>query len=100
MTAIFERLAGAGIQLLPLTEITTHYVFERAGFVCLVERNGDGGFGGVGGPGLLTASGYAALVMRGDAFRFVGRGFDETATEEQVRECRSFARDLGTALRG
>ena len=100
MTEILERLVAAGIQLLPLGEITTHFVFERAGFVCLVERNGDGGFGGMGAPGLLTRSGFAALVLRASGFRFVGRGFDEAATEEKVRECRSFAKDLETALRG
>ena len=100
MIEILERLAAARIQLLPLTEIATHFVFERAGFVCLVERKGDGGFGGIGAPGLLTGKGFAALVLRGDGFRFVGRGFDEAAEEERVRECRSFARDLETALRG
>ena len=51
MTDKLEQLVAAGIQLLPATEITTHYIFERDGFVALVERSGEG-FGGVGSAGL------------------------------------------------
>lgn len=43
MLEIFERLAAAGIDLLP-AEITTHFLFVRGGFVSLVERR-DKGFG-------------------------------------------------------
>jgi len=59
----FERLAAAEIQLLPVPEVTTHFVFEREGCVVLVERRGEG-FGSIGSPGLLTAGGFAALVTR------------------------------------
>jgi len=59
-----ERLAAAGIQLLPAVEITTHYVFERDGYVALVERTAEG-FGGVGSAGILTGNGFAAWVQRG-----------------------------------
>ena len=63
MTEVLERLVAAGIQLLPAVEITTHYVFERDGFVALVERTPEG-FGGIGSPGLLTGTGFARVRVR------------------------------------
>lgn len=96
---ILERLAAANIQLLPLLEITNHFVFERDGFVCLVERQ-DGGFGAMGAPGVLSPKGLAVLVWRGtDAF-FVARGIEQAATQQQVESLRRFTRDLQTALNG
>src|SRR5438105_14912077 len=83
VTEKLERLAAAGIQLLPAVEITTHYVFEREGFVALVERKPDG-FGGVGSAGILTGSGFAALVRRGERSYFVARNFEREAAPEQV----------------
>ena len=94
-----ERLAAAGIQLLPAVEITTHYVFEREGFVALVERKPDG-FGGVGSAGILTGSGFAALVRRGERSYFVARNFEQEAAPEQVTALRRFSSDLTGALEG
>jgi hypothetical protein len=37
MQQILEKLVAARIQLLPLTQIERHYVFERDGFISLVE---------------------------------------------------------------
>ncbi len=93
-----ERLAERGINLLPAVEITTHFLFERDGFVALVERRA-AGFGNIGAPGLLVEQGgFAALVWRGRDPWFVGRGFEQRASEEQVTRIRAFASDLDYAL--
>ena len=99
MTQILERLAAAGIQLLPAIEISNHYVFEREGFVALVERTPDG-FGGVGSAGILTGSGFAALVLRGERSYFVAKGFEQEAPPERVAALRKFSSDLKSALKG
>ena len=97
MTEKLERLAAAGIQILPAVEITTHYVFERDGFVALVERTGDG-FGGVGSAGILTGGGFAALIERGGRACFVARNFEQEARPEQVEALRRFSSDLRAAV--
>ncbi len=97
MTGKLERLVAAGIQLLPTVEITTHYVFERDGFVALVERRGDG-FGGIGSAGRLTEKGIAPLVLRGSSSYFVVKGFEQSATPEEVDGIRRFQADLQFAL--
>jgi hypothetical protein len=94
MQQILERLAAANIQLLPLTQIQRHWVFERDGFVSLVERTVDGGFGNIGAPGLLTSQGMAVLVNNA----FVAKGINVPASEEQVESLRAFSRDLQAAL--
>jgi hypothetical protein len=97
MTEKLERLVAAGIQLLPTVEITNHFVFERDGFVALVERRADG-FGGIGSAGLLTEKGIAPLVLRGKDFFFVAKGFDQPASAEEVDRIRRFQADLQYAL--
>lgn len=97
MQEILERLVAAGIQLLPALEINTHYVFERDGFLALVERAPEG-FGGVGSAGILTGGGFAALIQRGDRFCFVAKGFEQEASDSQVAALRSFSADLKAAL--
>ena len=97
MTEVLERLATARIQLLPAVEITTHYVFERDGFVALVERTQEG-FGGIGSAGILTGSGFAALIRRGERSYFVAKNFEQDATSEQVEALRAFSTDLKQAL--
>ena len=98
MLEIFERLAAAGIDLLP-AEVSTHFLFVRDGFVSLVERR-ENGFGGVGAAGLMVESGYAALLWRGGEAFFVGRGFERRATAEEVTGLRRFEADLRAALQG
>ena len=93
-----ERVLAAGIELVPDVKITTHYVFARDGFAALVEKR-DGGFGNIGAPGLVTEQGFAALVWRGEAGVFAGRGFEVAAEAGQVAALRSFDRDLNEALR-
>jgi len=97
VTAQLEQLAAAGIQLLPAVEISTHFVFERDGFVALVERAADG-FGGVGSAGILTGAGFAALIRRGERSYFVARNFEQEARQEQVESLRRFSSDLKSAL--
>ena len=95
--AKFERLIAVRIQLLPTVEVAKHFVFERDGFVALVERR-DGGFGSIGAAGTVSDTGFAALVYRGDGAFFVGKGFERPATNEEVQQLRAFQADLEQAL--
>lgn len=97
---VIERLLGAGFQLLPAFDITTHYVIERGGFAALVERLPDGGFGQIGAPGLLTGEAFAILVSKKDGPVFVAKGREAPASAEQVDEIRRFDRDLKFAVEG
>jgi len=90
------KLAAAGIQIIP-AEVTSHFILERDGFVAFVERK-DQEFGNIGTPGLMTERGFAALIWRGDAAFFVGKGFEQPATPDQVAKIRAFASDLSGAL--
>ncbi len=96
MTEIFEKLVAAGIQIVP-AEITSHFILERDGFVSFVERREDA-FGNIGAAGLMTDRGFAALIWRGDQAFFVGKGFEQPATPEQVQKIRAFGSDLSSAL--
>ena len=92
-----EKLAAAGIQIIP-AEITSHFILERDGFVSFVERRDDA-FGNIGAPGLMTERGYAALIWRGVEGFFIGKGFEQPASPEQVQKIRAFASDLESAFR-
>ena len=101
MIEILEKLAAAGIQIIP-AEITSHFILERDGFVAFVERRPDSiddAFGNIGAPGLMTERGYAALIWRGGQAFFAGKGFEQPASPEQVQKIRAFASDLENALR-
>jgi hypothetical protein len=97
MTEKFQKLVDANIQLLALPEITTHFVFERDGFIALVERVKDT-FGKIGAAGLLSDSGMAALVWKNGSAFFVAKGFQHPATECDIERLRLFQRDLEAAL--
>jgi hypothetical protein len=98
VTEIFEKLVAAGIQIVP-AEMTSHFILERDGFVAFVERR-EQGFGNIGAAGLMTERGFAALIWRGDQPFFVGKGFEQPASHEEVQKIRSFASDLANALLG
>jgi len=98
VTQQLEKLHAAGIQIVP-ADITSHFIFERGGFVAFVERR-ESGFGHIGSPGLMTERGFAALVWRGEQPFFVGKGFEQAGTAEQVAALRAFAADLEAALAG
>jgi hypothetical protein len=93
---ILEKLAAAGIQIVP-SEITSHFILERDGFVAFVQRREEA-FGNIGAPGLMTEQGFAALIWRGDRSFFSGKGFEQPASPEQVQKIRAFAADLANAL--
>jgi hypothetical protein len=97
--AVLEKLAGAGINLLPI-DLDRHFLFERDGFVALVERRRGDSFGNVGAAGLLTETGLAPLVWRGEVPAFAGKSGERPATPEQVDTLRRFQRDLEGALTG
>jgi hypothetical protein len=100
VTEVLERLAAARIQIVP-AEIASHFIFERDGFVAFVERRAEpeeNPFGNIGAPGLMTEHGFAALIWRGDQAFFVAKGFQQSATAEQVSRIRAFASDLASAL--
>lgn len=94
---VLERLAAARINVVP-ADLDKHHILERDGFVALVERTGEGGFGRAGAAGLLTEKGLAPLVWRGEQAVFVAKGLELAATEEQVAALRAFQADLETSL--
>lgn len=100
MRKAIERLAEAGIGLLPLPGLDRHYVFTRGGFAALVERREAGEFGGIGSAGLLTDKGLAALLYRSGSAWFIAKGFEREAEAGEVAALRQFAADLEAALRG
>ena len=95
---VIERLVLAGFRLLPALQIHTHHVLERDGFVALVERLPDGGFGQIGSPALLEDGVLALLVWKTEGPRFVAKGLDLPATPDQVERLRRFSADLEEAL--
>jgi hypothetical protein len=97
LLAQLERIAAAGIQLLPTPQLPLHFVFERDGYVVLVERKGDG-FGSVGSPGRLLPEGFAALIQRGSQAYFVAKGSETAASAEEAAAARLLFTQLKTAL--
>jgi len=93
-----ERIAEMGIGLIPLAGIRSHFVFERGGFVVLVERRGEG-FGGVGSPGkLVEGHGFAALVRRAGKDWFVARDGEWRAEPGEAAEARRLFTDLKAVI--
>jgi hypothetical protein len=97
LTEKFQKLVAAGIQILPASDAGSYFIFERAGFVALVERRGEG-FGSIGAAGILTEKGLAPLVHRGNQAFFVAKGIEQAASTEQVSDLRRFQADLAAAL--
>jgi len=93
-----ERIAAAGIRLIPVPEVTSHFLFERDGFVVLVERKGEA-FGGLGSPGQLAESGgFAALVTRGGEDWFISKGTERRAHTGEAEAARRLFTELKAAL--
>ena len=92
-----ERLAAAGIQILPFPELSTHFVLEREGCVVLVERRGEG-FGALGSPGVLIEGAFAALVMRGGKDWLVGKNTSREAAGAEASAARRLYRDVRDIL--
>ena len=97
MEEVFARLAAANIRIVPVHVSPRHILFERGGFVALVEH-ANGVLGGIGSAGILTEkNSFATLVWRGDQAFFVGKGYERPAGDE-VEGLRSFQHDLEAAL--
>ncbi len=93
-----ERVAELGIGLAPVAAIASHFVFERGGYVVLVERRGEG-FGRAGSPGkLVEGHGFAALVRRGGSDWWVAHGAEWEASAEEAEAARRLFTDLKAAL--
>jgi len=101
VTGPLEKLEAAGIRVLD-TEVKSHFILERDGFVAFIERRqdtkGNAGFGNIGAPALMTEQGMGVLLWRGGQGYFVGKGFEQRATGEQVEKLRAFAADLEKAI--
>jgi hypothetical protein len=92
-----EKIAEAGIGLVPAQGLGGHFVFERDGCAVIVEHRG-AGFGAVGSPGLLTEGGFAALVERDGQLCFVNKGDCRPASVEQAAAARRLFADLRSIL--
>jgi hypothetical protein len=88
-------LGATGIQL--LSETQSYCIFARDNLIALVERTA-GGYGSIGGTGILTERGLAYLIWRDERAFLAGKGFEQPATEEQVAAVRRFSDDLKAAL--
>ncbi len=97
LLARFERLAAAGVSLLPTAEIPNHFVFTRDGMAVLVERRG-GGFGGIGSPGRITQRGFEPLVISAGGASFVFKSESSAAAAAEVEAARNLLADLKSAL--
>ncbi len=95
-----ERVAEAGIGLVPAMAIPTHFIFERGGFAVVVERRGDG-FGGVGSPGkLVEGHGFAVLLQRADGDWFVCKDGQWQAAPGEAESARRLFADLKRIIEG
>ena len=94
-----ERIAAAGIAMLPAPQVPSHFLFTRDGCVVLVERRGEG-FGAVGSPGMLMEKGgFGALVQREGLDWFVAKGESRPAQSGEAEAARRLFTDLKSALR-
>lgn len=96
--ATLQRLADLNFELLPMPEITTHYVVSRGEFVAMVARRENGSFGSSGNPGKVGERGLALFVRRDDRMVFASKGFEELATPEEIEAVQAFAAELKQAL--
>lgn len=94
-----QKIAAAGIEIIPAPQTPSHFLFSRDGCVVLVERRGEG-FGAIGSPGLLSEhGGFAALVQRDGESWFVAKGEERPAQPGEAEAARRLFTDLKSALR-
>lgn len=98
--ATLERLAAANINLVP-SDLNGYFVFERDGFVCLVEKTKHGAFGGIGSVcRLIEEGGFATVLWNGERAYYVQKGGHRIeASPEEITLFRGFSADLRAALR-
>ncbi|MBA3975203.1 MAG: hypothetical protein C0504_13425 [Candidatus Solibacter sp.] len=92
-----QRIAEAGIGMLPVAELANHFIFTRDGMAVLVERRGEG-FGGIGSPGRITERGFEPLISGGGREAFVFKGGEEAATAAEADAARRLLADLRPAI--
>lgn len=92
-----QRIAEAGIEMLPVAAMTNHFVFTRDGMAVLAERRGEG-FGGIGSPGRITERGFEPLVVAGNREVFVFKGCEVEASPAEADAARGLLADLRSAL--
>lgn len=97
LLAKLERLAEAGVSILPAAALEHHFVLTRDGMAVLVERRGEG-FGGIGSPGRITANGFEPLVDDGGKPSFVFKGHRLEASAEDAAAARRLLQELKSAL--
>lgn len=97
LLAKLQRIAEAGIELLPVAEAPNHFVFTRGRMAVLVERRGEG-FGGIGSPGRITERGFEPLIGSGGREMFVFKGREEAASAAEAGDARLLLADLRSAL--
>jgi hypothetical protein len=88
-----ERIAAAGFTTAPAQNPRFRLAY-RGDTLCLIDVLANQ-------PGSvlrMTASGLASLIWRGEKALLVGRGFEETATQEVLAEIQAFLSDLKKAL--
>ena len=88
---IADRLAALNIQI--LAEANKHFLLAREMCVALVERT-ESGFGSIGSTGVMTETGLAYLVWRGERAVLVGKSGEQPAEAAQVEAIRRFSSDL------
>ena len=94
-----HRLSEADIEIVK-TDMASHFVLARHGFVCLVEKTKSEppAFGAVGSVCKLTSAGFAVVVWDGEQAHFASKGERHPALPEEIALVRSFAHDIETAL--
>lgn len=99
LLATLERLAQARFNLVP-ADLAGYFVFERDGFVCLVEKSKDGGFGSIGSVCRLFDEEFAVVLFDGERAYYARKGKERLeATPEEIRLYRTFSSDLRAALK-
>lgn len=97
LLAKLERLAAAGVSILPIASLEHHLVFTRDGMAVLVERRGEG-FGGIGSPGRITSNGFEPLVDDAGKAAFVFKGGRTEAQPQEADAARDLLRTLKAVL--
>jgi hypothetical protein len=92
-----ERLAAAGIQIVPAPGLNRFFLLEKDGYFALVEKR-DTGFGHIGSPGIMTESGFAPLIQSGAGCSFVCKGYSQPASLLEAEAAHGFFTQLKQAL--
>lgn len=94
-----HRLSEADIEIVK-TDMASHFVLARHGFVCLVEKTKSEppAFGAVGSVCKLTSAGFAVVVWDGEQAHFTSKGRRQAASPEEIVLFRNFAQDIQSAL--